>query len=110
MSEEKKICRPDSPKDGPQDGVMLKTNCIRTDFLENPSEEEAVFQQQEKSEASITSSVELGTFSIRDRSSGVMLTVAFEDAMAVMADAIAISREVGTWGDVQEDEEAIEEK
>lgn len=96
-SKEKRVCRPDCPSDGPQDGVMLKTDCIRTDFIENPGEGEAVFQQREKGEASITASAELGVFSIRDRVSGIMLTVSFGDAMAVMADAVKAAKEVGSW-------------
>lgn len=96
-TENKKVCRPNCPSDGPADGVMLKTDCIRTDFLENPSEGEAAFQQREKGEASITASAEIGVFSIRDRVSGVMLSVAFEDAMEVMAKAVDAAKEVGSY-------------
>lgn len=102
MSEERTIIRPDSPVDGPTDGVMVKTECIRTDFMENPSENEAAFQQREKGECSITASVEIGVFSIRDRVSGVMLTVALKDAMTVMATAIEASKEAGTWQNTSE--------
>lgn len=90
--EEKKICRPNSPTDGPMDGVQMKTDCIRTDFLDNPAEGESVFQQREKSEAHITASVEIGLFGIRDMATGVMLTVSLEDAMEIMKEAIDASK------------------
>lgn len=93
MAKEKKICHVDSPKDGPMDGVRMKTDCIRTDFLENPSEGEAVFQQRGKSESSISASMEIGVFSIRDMQMGVMLTVSLQDAMEVMASAMEAARE-----------------
>lgn len=96
MEENKRICRPDSPADGPADAVMLKTDCIRTDFIENPTEGEAVYQQREKGEASITASYEIGVFSIRDRVSGVMLSIAFEDAMEVIAEAVEAAKENGS--------------
>lgn len=95
-AENKRICRPDSPADGPMDAVMLKTDCIRTDFMENPAEGEAVYQQREKGEASITASMEIGVFSIRDRVSGVMLSVSFEDAMEVIAEAVEAAKESGS--------------
>lgn len=85
---ETEIRRPDSPSDGPSDGVMGMVECIRTDFLENPGENEAAFQQRPKSQAHITASVEIGTFGIRDMESGVMLTVCLQDAMAVMKAAL----------------------
>lgn len=97
------ICRPDSPMDGPTDGVMMKTDCIRTDFLSNPNEGEAVFQQSEKSEASITASVELGIFSIRDRASGVMLTIALADAIEMCREAINVSEELSPKDDESEE-------
>lgn len=53
------IKRPNTPQDGPADGVMGVVECIRTDFLENPAEGEAAFQQREKSQAHITASVEI---------------------------------------------------
>lgn len=90
---DKKICRPDSPQDGPKDGVMLKTECIRTDFVDEGKDEEPVIQQREKGEASITASIELGVFSIRDRSTDTMLSVAFQDAMEVIAAALDASKE-----------------
>ena len=86
------IKRPSNPQDGPGDGVMGVVECIRTDFLENPEEGEAAFQQREKSEAHITASVEIGTFGIRDMATGVMLTVCLEDAMEVMKLAIEASK------------------
>jgi len=108
MSEEKRICRPDSPQDGPMDGVILIADCIRTDFVENPNEDEAMFSQREKSEASISASAEIGTFSIRDKESNVMLTVAFDDAMNVMASAIEAAKEAGTWQNTKEQVESVD--
>lgn len=92
-NEKKEICRPDGPADGPMDGVQMKTDCIRTDFLENPIAGEAMFRQSEKSNSHISASVEIGIFSIRDMKSGVMLTVSFQDAMEVMAAAVGASKE-----------------
>lgn len=89
MEERTKVMsHPDSPADGPMDGVMMKTDCIRTDFFQSPNESGAMFQQRDKSEASITASMELGTFSIRDRQSEVMLSVSIVDAMEVLAEAM----------------------
>lgn len=87
--QKRSICRPDSPLDGPADGMILKTDCIRADILENPNESKVIIQQREKSEASIAASVGLGTFSIRDRASGVMLTVAIEDVAAILNEAMS---------------------
>ena len=86
------IKRPNTPQDGPADGVMGVVECIRTDFLENPAEGEAAFQQRDKSQAHITASVEIGTFGIRDMATGVMLTVSLEDAMEIMKEAIDASK------------------
>ena len=86
------IKRPNTPQDGPADGVMGVVECIRTDFLENPAEGEAAFQQRDKSQVHITASVEIGTFGIRDMATGVMLTVSLEDAMEIMKEAIDASK------------------
>lgn len=94
-AEKRKICRPDSPTDGPTDGVQMKADCIRTDFIENSREGEALFTQRDKSDAHISASVEIGIFSIRDMQSGVMLTVSLQDAMEVMAAAADAAREAG---------------
>lgn len=92
-AETKRICRPDGPLDGPMDGVQMKADCIRTDFIENPTEGEALFTQRDKSESHISASVEIGIFSIRDMRSGVMLTVSLQDAMEVMAAALGVAKE-----------------
>lgn len=84
------IKRPDSPQDGPMDGVMMTTDCIRTDFIENPAENEAVYTQSEKTEAHISASVEMGILSIKDMASGVMLTVSLEDAVAVIDSTVKV--------------------
>ncbi len=87
------IKRPNTPQDGPPDGVMGVAECIRTDFLENPAEGEAAFRQMDKSRAHITASMEIGTFGIRDMATGVMLTVSLDDAMEVMKQALDVSKE-----------------
>lgn len=92
MEDEKKIVSPDSPADGPMDGVMMTTDCIRTDFIENPAEGEAAYQQREKSQAHISASVEIGIMSVRDMATGVMLTVSLTDAMEVMKAALDASK------------------
>lgn len=79
--------RPSNPQDGPRDGVIGVAECIRTDFLENPAEGKAAFQQREKSDAHISASMEIGIFSIRDMQSGVMLAVSLQDAMEVIVAA-----------------------
>lgn len=89
----KKICRTDSPADGPMDGVRMETDCIRTDFVENPATKDAIFMQREKSDSHISASVEIGIFSIRDMESGVMLTVSLLDAMEIVAAAADASKE-----------------
>lgn len=93
--ENKVICRTDSPMDGPADGVTLKTECVRTDFAEIQKDGEPPFKSLGKGEASITASMELGVFSIRDRVSNVMLTISILDAMEVLAAATEAAKEVG---------------
>lgn len=94
MGSGKEIRRPDSPLDGPKDGVIMNTDCIRTDFLEREEEREAIFQQREKSTAHISASEEMGIFSIRDMQSGIMLTISYIDAMEVMRASIDAAKEV----------------
>lgn len=94
MEKQMEIKRPQNCQDGPTDGVMGVVECIRTDFLENPGENEAAFQQRAKSMAHISASVEIGIFSIRDMQSGTMLTVSIADAMEVLKTALDISKEV----------------
>lgn len=98
MDNEKVICRPSDKQDGPSDGVLMKTNCIRTDFIENPKEGESMYTQRDKSEANITASVEIGIFSIRDKQTGVMLTVSLEDAMEVIAEALKSKKDTENEG------------
>lgn len=107
----KVISHPDSPMDGPADGVMMKTDCIRTDFFQSPAENGAMFQQRDKGAASITASMELGTFSIRDRQSNVMLTVSIMEAMEVLAEAMdrAKKEEAGCQEETQEDVHTAED-
>lgn len=110
-AEEKVMSHPDSPMDGPTDGAMMKTDCIRTDFFQSPAENGAMFQQRDKGAASITASMELGTFSIRDRQSDVMLTVSIMDAMEVLAEAMnrAKEEEAGCQVETSEDVHTAED-
>lgn len=85
------IKAPEMPQDGPSDGVMGDSECVRTDFMENPAEGGAAFLQGDKSRAHITASMKLGIFGIMDMASGVMLTVRIKDAMEVMKEAIGAS-------------------
>ena len=78
-----------NPVDGPADGVMIDTKCIRTDFS---SESELEFTQNDATKAHISASLELGVFSIRDMSTGVMLTVPILEAASVVAQAIENSK------------------
>lgn len=96
MDNNKRMCRPDSPQDGPMDAVILKADCIRTDYIENPENGEVIYQQRDKGEASITASVEIGVFTIRDRVSNVSLSVALQDAMEVIAATLEAAKEVGS--------------
>lgn len=89
---EKKVCKPENTQEGPSDAVQLKTECIRSDF-EEKEDGTVDFNQHEKSEANISASMELGYFSIRDKVSGVMLTVAFDDALVLMASALESAKE-----------------
>ena len=91
-SEEKVVCRPDSHSDSPCDAVQLKTMCIRSDFTEK-SDGTIDFTQEEKSEAHISASVEMGILSIRDMKTGVMLTVVIDDAMVLLAAALDAAKE-----------------
>lgn len=91
--DEKIIKKPDSPQDGPMDGVMMVTDCIRTDFIENPAEDEALYTQKGKTRAHISASVEIGILSIKDMVTGVMLTVSLEDAVAVINSAVEAHKE-----------------
>ncbi len=78
-----------NPVDGPVDGVMIDTECIRTDFS---PENEHEFTQNDATKAHISASVELGVFSIRDMSTGTMLTVSLMEAASAVAEAIENSK------------------
>lgn len=86
------IKRPDSPQDGPTDGAMMVTDCIRTDFIENPNENESLYNQRDKTKAHISASVEIGTLSIRDIATGIMLTVSLEDAVTVINSTVEVHK------------------
>lgn len=66
-------------RDIPADGVMIDTKCVRTDFDNNDT-----FNQSDLTDAHISVSLELGTFSIRDMNSNVMLSVSASDVAMVM--------------------------
>lgn len=83
------VTKASNPIDGPADGVMIDTECIRTDFS---PESELEFTQNDATKAHISASVELGVFSIRDMSTGVMLTVPILEAASVVAEAIENSK------------------
>ena len=78
-----------NPVDGPVDGVMIDTECIRTDFS---PENEQEFTQNDATKAHISASVELGVFSIRDMITGTMLTVSLMEAASAVAEAIENSK------------------
>ena len=78
-----------NPVDGPVDGVMSDTECIRTDFS---PENEQEFTQNDATKAHISASVELGVFSIRDMITGTMLTVSLMEAASAVAEAIENSK------------------
>lgn len=77
--------------DGPEDGIIGVTSCLRTDF---DKDDENKFSQLPKSEAHISTSVGLGLFSVRDMGTGVMLTCRLEDVYTVLVEAVKRSREV----------------
>lgn len=92
--EEKKFIRVGNPEAGPIDGVRLETQCIRTDFSPEREGKEDFFNQREVSKCSIAASAELGTFSIRDIDSNVMLSVRLVDAMELIAFAMETSADL----------------
>lgn len=81
------IVKNSDPKQGPLDGVQLKTNCIRTKFTKHLQKNGLKFVQKD-TEANVSASMETGVFSIRDTRTDIMLSVRIEDAMAVCAAAI----------------------
>lgn len=81
MEKDKRIRHVENPGDGPADGVTMATACVFTKF-----EDGNISKQEGPNEAHITASAELGIFSIRDVKSDIMLTVAFEDAVSLIAE------------------------
>lgn len=92
--EEKNFIRVGNPEAGPIDGVRLETQCIRTDFIPERVGNDDFFNQREVSKCSIAASAELGTFSIRDIDSNVMLSVRLVDAMELIAFAMETSADL----------------
>ena len=91
MADEKKIILNTDPKQGPLDGVQLKTECIRTKFTKMIQKNGCKFIQKQ-TDASVTASYEAGVFSIRDLKTDMMLSVSVDEAMAVCAAAADASR------------------
>lgn len=70
--EENKIYQNDNPKNGPLDGVQLRTDCVRTKFTQKRQKTGYPFKQSQ-TKANVSASVETGTFSIRDVQTNIML-------------------------------------
>ena len=87
-------CHSDSHVDSPKDGIRMDTKCVRTDFNMDQKEGELPFTQKGIADCHISASYELGTFSIRDMETGVMLSVHINDAMEVLASAMEAARAV----------------
>lgn len=105
--EENKIYKNEDPKNGPLDGIQLRTDCIRTKFTKKKQKTGYPFKQME-TKANVSASVETGTFSIRDMQTNVMLAIRIEDAMAVCAAAADASRKVDECTETQENAEVAE--
>jgi hypothetical protein len=91
--EENKIYQNDNPKEGPLDGIQLRTDCVRTKFTKRPQKTGYPFRQM-KTKVNISASVETGTFSIRDIKTDTMFAVRLEDAMMVCAAAVDANRKL----------------
>lgn len=89
--DENKIYKNEDPKNGPLDGIQLRTDCIRTKFTQKKQKTGYPFKQMQ-TKANVSASVETGTFSIRDIQTDTMLAIRIEDAMAVCAAAADASR------------------
>ena len=72
--EENKIYQNDNPKNGPLDGVQLRTDCVRTKFTQKRQKTGYPFKQSQ-TKANVSASVETGTFSIRDVQTNIMLAI-----------------------------------
>ena len=92
--EEYKISKNTDPKKGPLDGIQLMTDCVRTEFTHVPYKKKRTrfpFTQA-MTKASISASVETGTFSIRDMNTDVMFAIRIDEAIAVCVAAIDASK------------------
>lgn len=89
--DENKIYHNTDPKNGPLDGIQLRTDCVRTRFTKKTQRTGYPFKQM-KTKANVSASVETGTFSIRDMQTDTMLAIRIEDAMAVCAAAADANR------------------
>lgn len=107
--EENKIYQNDNPKDGPLDGVQLRTDCVRTKFTQKRQKTGYPFKQSQ-TKANVSASVETSTFSIRDVQTNIMLAIRLEDAMAVCVAAADASRKVEGCTETKEDAGVAEPK
>lgn len=107
--EENKIYQNDNPKNGPLDGVQLRTDCVRTKFTQKRQKTSYPFKQSQ-TKANVSASVETGTFSIRDVQTNIMLAIRLEDAMAVCAAAADASRKAEGCTETKEDVGVAEPK
>lgn len=107
--EENKIYQNDNPKNGPLDGVQLRTDCVRTKFTQKRQKTGYPFKQSQ-TKANVSASVETGTFSIRDVQTNIMLAIRLEDAMAVCAAAADASRKAEGCTETKEDAGVAEPK
>lgn len=109
VMEENKIYQNDNPKNGPLDGVQLRTDCVRTKFTQKRQKTGYPFKQSQ-TKANVSASVETGTFSIRDVQTNIMLAIRLEDAMAVCAAAADASRKAEGCTETKEDAGVAEPK
>lgn len=107
--EENKIYQNDNPKNGPLDGVQLRTDCVITKFTQKRQKTGYPFKQSQ-TKANVSASVETGTFSIRDVQTNIMLAIRLEDAMAVCAAAADASGKAEGCTETKEDAGVAEPK
>lgn len=80
-------------KNEPNDGVMVDALCMKTQFKRNGK-----FIQSKPHPCHISASIELGVFSIRDMTNGIMFSITFDDALSVMVEAVDKARKLEDAG------------
>lgn len=85
---------PTNIKEGPDDGVMVDAQCMKTQFKRNGK-----FTQSKPHPGHISASMELGVFSIRDMTNGLMLSVTIQDALYVMSEALNKAKKLEEAGE-----------